>query len=106
MKLKNITGRDRFIGSRKSQIDKTQRLIEEDRRKAQADRDGTLLKYNKTNNPPIESITPIDLTTALDAVVQDIKSMSKEDLHKALLESANSQFAQTIDQAIKDINTH
>ena len=106
MKLKNITGRDRFIGSRKSQIDKTQRLIEENRRKAQADRDGTLLKYNKTNNPSIESITPIDLTTALDAVVQDIKSMSKEDLHKALSESANSQFAQTIDQAIKDINTH
>ena len=47
MKLKNISGRDRFIRSHKIEPDKNIRINQENLLKAQADRDGTLKKYVK-----------------------------------------------------------
>ena len=55
MKLKNISGRSRFMGTHKPQPDKNIRIDLENQLKAQAERDGTLKKYVKTNISPIEN---------------------------------------------------
>ena len=54
MKLKNISGRSQFMGTHKPQSDKNIRIALENQLKAQAERDGTLKKYIKTNISPIE----------------------------------------------------
>ena len=54
MKLKNISGRSQFMGTRKPQPDKNVRIALENQLKAQAERDGTLNKCVKTNLSPIE----------------------------------------------------
>lgn len=54
MKLKNISGRSRFMGTRKPQLDKNIRIDLENQLKAQAERDGTLKKYVKATISPIE----------------------------------------------------
>jgi len=62
MKLKNISGRSQFMGTYKPQPDKNIRIALENQLKAQAERDGTLKKYVKTNISPIENITPSSQT--------------------------------------------
>lgn len=54
MKLKNISGRSQFMGTHKPQPDKNARIALENQLKAQAERDGTLKKYIKTNISPIK----------------------------------------------------
>ncbi len=54
MKLKNISGRSRFMGTHKPQPDKNIRIDLENQLKAQAERDGTLKKYVKATISPIE----------------------------------------------------
>lgn len=54
MKLKNISGRSRFMGTRKPQPDKNIRIDLENQLKAQAERDGTLKKYVKATIFPRE----------------------------------------------------
>ena len=54
MKLKNISGRSRFMGTHKSQPDKNIRIYLENQLKAQAERDGTLKKYVKATISPIK----------------------------------------------------
>lgn len=54
MKLKNISGRSRFMGTHKPQPDKNIRITLENQLKAQAERDGTLKKYVKATISPIE----------------------------------------------------
>ena len=53
MKLKNISGRSQFMGTHKPQPDKNARIALENQLKAQAERNGTLKKYVKTNISPI-----------------------------------------------------
>lgn len=55
MKLKNISGRSQFMGTHKPQPDKNARIDLENQLKAQAERDGILKKYVKTNISPIEN---------------------------------------------------
>lgn len=66
MKLKNISGRSQFMGTHKPQPDKNARIALENQLKAQAERDGILKKYVKTNIPPIENTPVIPKTDTQD----------------------------------------
>lgn len=65
MKLKNISGRSRFMGTN-PKSDKNIRIDLENQLKAQAERDGTLKKYVKTNILPIENTPVIPKTDTED----------------------------------------
>ena len=54
MKLKNISGRSRFMGTNPKSVNKEIRLANEQRLKEEAEQNGTLKKYVKANNSPIE----------------------------------------------------
>ena len=66
MKLKNISGRSRFMGTHKPQPDKNIRIDLENQLKAQAERDGTLKKYVKATISPIENKPVIPKTDTED----------------------------------------
>lgn len=66
MKLKNISGRSQFMRTHKPQPDKNIRIDLENQLKAQAERDGTLKKYVKTNISLIENTPVISKTDTED----------------------------------------
>lgn len=57
MKLKNISGRSRFMGTNPKFVNKEIRLANEQRLKEEAERDGTLKKICKGNYFPYRGVT-------------------------------------------------
>lgn len=66
MKLKNISGRSRFMGTNPKSVNKEIRLANEQRLKEEAEQNGTLKKYIKANNSPIENTPVIPKTDTED----------------------------------------